>query len=112
MRWCAGRLAGVALLAPVVNYWWPGFPANLSTEAYYEQCVEDQWALRVSHYTPWLTYWWNTQKLFPSSSVASGRPNFSRQDIEILIKLAVAGKPKDKVLLHLSHIRSSVTIHK
>ncbi|WOH12312.1 hypothetical protein DCAR_0831814 [Daucus carota subsp. sativus] len=90
------RLAGVALLAPVVNYWWPGFPANLSTEAYYEQRVEDQWALRVSHYTPWLTYWWNTQKLFPSSSVASGRPNFSRQDIEILTKLAVAGKPKDK----------------
>ncbi|GMP53451.1 hypothetical protein CsSME_00018901 [Camellia sinensis var. sinensis] len=28
-------LAGVALIAPVVNYWWPGFPANLSKEAYY-----------------------------------------------------------------------------
>lgn len=97
----AGRLAGVVLLAPVVNYWWTGLPANLSTEAYYEQYVEDQWALRVSHYAPWLTYWWNTQKLFPSSSVASGRPRFSRQDYEILGKLASSGKQKDKVLYHL-----------
>ncbi|XP_039066156.1 uncharacterized protein LOC120211743 [Hibiscus syriacus] len=54
-----------ALLAPVINYWWPGFPSNLSTEAYYQQLPNDQWALRVSHYAPWLTYWWNTQKWFP-----------------------------------------------
>ncbi|KAE8718959.1 germin-like protein subfamily 3 member 2-like [Hibiscus syriacus] len=57
-----------ALLAPVINYWWPGFPSNLSTEAYYQQLPNDQWALRVSHYAPWLTYWWNTQKWFPGSS--------------------------------------------
>ncbi|XP_074340063.1 uncharacterized protein LOC141677867 isoform X2 [Apium graveolens] len=96
LKYIPERLAGVALLAPVVNYWWPGFPANLSTEAYYEQYLEDQWALRVSHYAPWLTYWWNTQKLFPSSSVASGRPKFSRQDYEIFSKLALTGKQNDK----------------
>ncbi|KAK1392410.1 hypothetical protein POM88_011466 [Heracleum sosnowskyi] len=94
-------LAGVALLALVVSYWWPGFPANLSTEAYNEQYQEDQWALRVSHYAPWLMYWWNTQKLFQSCGVASGRSKFSHQDYEIFSKLVAIGKQKDRVLYHL-----------
>ncbi|KAI6676630.1 hypothetical protein NL676_037426 [Syzygium grande] len=38
-----GRLAGVALIAPVINYWWPGFPANLSTEGYHWQPPQDQY---------------------------------------------------------------------
>lgn len=96
LKYIPHRLAGAALVAPVVNYWWPGFPANLSTEAYYEQYPSDQWAVRVAHYTPWLTHWWNTQKWFPASSVASGKPKFSRQDIEILTKLAVGGQQLDR----------------
>ncbi|CAK9134540.1 unnamed protein product [Ilex paraguariensis] len=67
LKYIPHRLAGASLLAPVVNYWWPGFPVNLSTEAYNQQPVQDQWTLRVAHYIPWLTYWWNTQKWFPSS---------------------------------------------
>ncbi|KAB2607779.1 hypothetical protein D8674_010947 [Pyrus ussuriensis x Pyrus communis] len=63
------RIAGAALLAPVVNYWWTGIPANLSSQAYSQQLLQDQWAVRVSHYTPWLTYFWNTQKWFPGSSL-------------------------------------------
>ncbi|KAA8534548.1 hypothetical protein F0562_032065 [Nyssa sinensis] len=82
------RLAGLMLIAPVVNYWWPSFPANLSKEAYYQQFPQDQWALRVAHYTPWLTYWWNTQKLFPASSVIAGKPKFCQQDWEIISKFA------------------------
>uniref|UniRef100_A0A2N9H830 AB hydrolase-1 domain-containing protein n=1 Tax=Fagus sylvatica TaxID=28930 RepID=A0A2N9H830_FAGSY len=82
------RLAGAGLLAPVVNYWWPGFPLNLSSEAYYQQPQQDQWALRVAHYTPWLTYWWNTQKWFPASSViAKNADCLSRQDKELIAKL-------------------------
>ncbi|RVW36988.1 hypothetical protein CK203_099634 [Vitis vinifera] len=84
----SGRLAGATLIAPVINYWWPGFPANLSKEAYYHQFPQDQWALRVAHYTPWLTYWWNTQKLFPASSVIGGRPQLSRKDMEIIQQMA------------------------
>ncbi|KAF4401280.1 hypothetical protein G4B88_014121 [Cannabis sativa] len=46
---------------------------------------EDQWALRVAYYIPWLTYWWNTQTWFPSSTVISGNPiNISAQDHQIL----------------------------
>ncbi|XAR53499.1 2,6-dioxo-6-phenylhexa-3-enoate hydrolase [Bertholletia excelsa] len=92
LKYISHRLAGATLIAPVVNYWWPGFPANLSKEAYYQQFPQDQWALRVAHYTPWLTYWWNTQKLFPASSVIAGKAKFSHQDVQLLNKmLAVHG---------------------
>ncbi|XP_050211025.1 uncharacterized protein LOC126661240 [Mercurialis annua] len=89
LKYIPHRLAGATLLAPVINYWWPGFPANLSTEAYYLQLPQDQWTLRVAHYTRCLTYWWNTQKLFPSSAVAARRPEvFSPKDHELLPLLA------------------------
>ncbi|CAM8878127.1 unnamed protein product [Rhodiola kirilowii] len=85
LKYIPHRLAGAALVAPVINYWWPGFPPNMSRKAYDQQPVGDQWALRIAHYTPWLTYWFNTQKWFPSSSVISGNPSLlSPQDIEIL----------------------------
>ena len=78
-------MAGAALLAPVVNYWWPGFPANLSNEAYNQQLPQDQWALRVSHYAAWLTYWWNTQKLFPPAAAVARSPAvLSRQDLALM----------------------------
>ncbi|XP_065855641.1 uncharacterized protein [Euphorbia lathyris] len=90
LKYIPHRLAGVSLLAPVTNYWWPGFPANLSTEVYREMLPEDQWALRVAHYTPWLSYWWNTQKWFPGSAVIANNPDLlSQQDKEIVAKLDI-----------------------
>ncbi|GMN39412.1 hypothetical protein TIFTF001_008643 [Ficus carica] len=84
LKYIPHRLAGAALIAPVVNFWWTGFLANLS-EVYNQQYQRDQWSLRVAHYAPWLTYWWNTQKWFPYSSVvANSHDIFSRQDKEIL----------------------------
>ncbi|KAJ0088560.1 hypothetical protein Patl1_32491 [Pistacia atlantica] len=89
LKYIPHRLAGAVLLAPVINYWWPGFPGNLCKEAYYQQLPQDQWTLRVAHYAPWLTYWWNTQKFFPASSVISHSTEIlSPQDIEILPKLS------------------------
>lgn len=77
----------MGLLTPVINYWWPGFPANLSTEAYNRQLQRDQWALRVAHHAPWLTYWWETQKWFPALSVATLIPDIlSHQDRELMSK--------------------------
>ncbi|KAF5446294.1 hypothetical protein F2P56_031931 [Juglans regia] len=94
LKYIPHRLAGATLLAPVVNYWWQGFPANLSTEAYNKQPPQDQWTLRVAHYIPWLTYWWNTQQWFPASSAVSGNPDiFSRQDLEIISKFAWRENP-------------------
>uniref|UniRef100_A0A5B6ZEU2 AB hydrolase-1 domain-containing protein n=1 Tax=Davidia involucrata TaxID=16924 RepID=A0A5B6ZEU2_DAVIN len=89
LKYIPHRLAGATLIAPVVNYWWPGFPANLSKEAYYQQFPQDQWTLRVAHYIPWLTYWWNTQNWFPFSSViANCTAVFSRQDLELVPSLS------------------------
>lgn len=106
------RLAGAALIAPVVNYWWPGFPSNLSTE-YYKQPVADQWALRVAHHIPWLTYWWNTQKFFPSSSVADLKPEvFSPQDLEIFANLSRVEKEKYLVLISQSEAYSIIWNHR
>lgn len=59
-------------MAPVVNYRWPGFPKNLSKEAYSKQQLGDQWALRVAYYAPWLLHWWMKQSWLPSSSVIKG----------------------------------------
>ena len=75
------------LIAPAINYWWPGLPANLTNEAFYQLKPQDQWVYRISHYIPWLTYWWNTQRWFPSSSViAHSQDILSRQDKELVPK--------------------------
>ncbi|KAL0322145.1 UNVERIFIED_CONTAM: hypothetical protein Scaly_2510900 [Sesamum calycinum] len=89
LKYISHRLAGATLIAPVVNYWWPSFPSNLSAEAYLLQFRQDQWALRVAHHAPWLVYWWNTQKWFPPSSAVAGKPKFTAPDLKVLSKLAV-----------------------
>ena len=93
------RLAGATLLAPIINYWWQGLSTKLSMDAYYKQPLQDQWTVRVVHYIPWLTYWWNTQKWFPAFSAVPGNPDiFSRQDLEIMSKKV--GTQIHKVLEH------------
>ncbi|MBA0753703.1 hypothetical protein Gogos_022295 [Gossypium gossypioides] len=89
LKYIPHRLAGATLVAPAVNYWWSGFPTNLSNQAYQQMLPQDQWVLRVSHYAPWLTYWWNTQKWFPSSSViANSIDIFSSEDRKLLMKIS------------------------
>ncbi|PSS01373.1 Lysophospholipase BODYGUARD 2 precursor [Actinidia chinensis var. chinensis] len=89
LKYIPHRLAGATLIAPVINYWWPGIPANLSKEAHDQQFPSDRWSNRVAHYIPWLTYWWNTQKWFPACSVIAHSPAIlSRQDLELLPRLA------------------------
>ncbi|XP_059317578.1 uncharacterized protein LOC132068114 [Lycium ferocissimum] len=87
LKYIPERLAGAALLAPVVNFWWPGFPANLTKQAFDEQLLRDQWAYRVIHYAPWLVYWWNTQQWFPGFSVITGEHKLSQQDLQIASSL-------------------------
>ncbi|KAF8021817.1 hypothetical protein BT93_G2070 [Corymbia citriodora subsp. variegata] len=100
LKYIPHRLAGAALTAPVINYWWPGFPANMSKEAYYLQPPQDQWALRVFHYAPWLTYWWNTQKWFPASSVVTRTACIlGRQDMEIIPKMMERRNDASRVIV-------------
>ncbi|XP_065856634.1 uncharacterized protein [Euphorbia lathyris] len=83
LKYIPHRLAGVTLLTPIINYWWPDFPTNLSTEALSQMMARDRWAYRVMYYAPWLSYWWNTQKWFPGFSIIANNPVLSQQDKEI-----------------------------
>jgi pimeloyl-ACP methyl ester carboxylesterase len=92
LKYIPHRLSGVAILSPVGNYWWAGFPANVSREAWNVQVPQDKWAVRMAHHTPWLTYWWNTQMLFPASSVISFNPAImSREDMAVLPQVRLQG---------------------
>ncbi|XP_043700568.1 uncharacterized protein LOC122651297 [Telopea speciosissima] len=100
LKYIPHRLAGVSLVAPVINYWWSSFPAKLSIETYRKQLLQDQWTLGIAHYAPRLLYWWMTQKRFPSSSLVEGNPGIlSSKDLEILSQMSKAFEPqfKDKV---------------
>ncbi|KAH1039770.1 hypothetical protein J1N35_041513 [Gossypium stocksii] len=88
LKYIPNRLAGATLLAPAVTYWWPNFPANVLNEAFNQKSRKDQWVIRVAHYAPWLVYWWNTQKLFPASSVLANNSDvLSSQDKEIMSRI-------------------------
>ncbi|KAG6436371.1 hypothetical protein SASPL_101268 [Salvia splendens] len=63
LKYIPHRLAGAALLAPVINYRWPSFPPKLAKALFRQELPEDQWA------------------------VIAGRANFSAPDLEILSKL-------------------------
>nr|AAM61430.1 unknown [Arabidopsis thaliana] len=94
LKYIPHRLAGVTLVAPVVNYYWKNLPLNVSTEGFNFQQKRDQLAVRVAHYTPWLIYWWNTQKWFPGSSIANRDHSLLAQpDKDIISKLGSSRKP-------------------
>ncbi|KAG9160872.1 hypothetical protein Leryth_008679 [Lithospermum erythrorhizon] len=95
LKYIPHRLAGATLVAPVINYWWPGFPKKLKAKELSEQLRQDQFALRVAHYAPWLLYWWNTQNWFSGSSVIRGKARMTPQDIEFIIKSHANGNPKE-----------------
>ncbi|KAJ7001853.1 hypothetical protein NC653_012056 [Populus alba x Populus x berolinensis] len=83
------RLSGASLVVPFVHYWWPSLPANISREGFQTLCTADQRTFQVAHHTPWLFYWWMTQKWFPSLSIMAGNMNlFSPPDMEIIKKLS------------------------
>ncbi|CAD6244443.1 unnamed protein product [Miscanthus lutarioriparius] len=85
LKYIPHRLSGVAILGPVGNFWWSGFPANVTLDAWNVQVAQDKWAVGVAHHAPWLTYWWNAQKLFPASSVIAFNPAImSRADMALI----------------------------
>lgn len=82
------RLAGAALVVPIINYWWPSFPAELSKQAFNRLIVPEQRTLWIAHNIPSLLYLWMTQRWFPSSAAAMHHPEiFSKHDMEVLQKM-------------------------
>jgi pimeloyl-ACP methyl ester carboxylesterase len=97
LRYIPHRLAGAAMLAPVVNYWWPGFPADLAAAEYGRQQHGDQWALRVSHHAPGVLYWWMEQTWLPTSTVVDNTTHLpNKRDAEIRRTLTADGTLRRK----------------
>jgi hypothetical protein len=77
------RLAGLALIAPVINYRWPSLPGSLIREDYRRRFIK--WALWLANHCPKLLHWWVTQKWLPSTAVIEKNPTFfNKNDIDIL----------------------------
>ncbi|KAL5976401.1 hypothetical protein ACLOJK_020732 [Asimina triloba] len=92
-------LAGVALVVPVVNYWWPSLPPDLSKEGLKTQLTQHQWLFWVAHHAPFLLHWWMTQKWFPSLANLATDPRATNpQDREVLRKLAANRNTEDNAL--------------
>ncbi|KAL8255673.1 hypothetical protein R6Q59_030740 [Mikania micrantha] len=98
------RLAGVALVAPFINYRWPSLPYDLIQDDYRKNL--SRWAVWIARHTPGLLHWWLTQKIFPSSSVLDRNPKFfSTKDLEVLkntpgYQLLSKSKLKDEPIFH------------
>ncbi|XVF19722.1 hypothetical protein REPUB_Repub11eG0135400 [Reevesia pubescens] len=85
LKYIPERLAGAAMVVPVINYRWQYFPESLTREDYRRKVVNLLYW--IAKYTPGLLQWWVTQKWFPSSSVMEKLPVFfNKRDIEALKK--------------------------
>ncbi|XP_022731620.1 uncharacterized protein LOC111286092 isoform X2 [Durio zibethinus] len=85
LKYIPERLAGVAMVVPVINYRWPSFPVSLTREDYRRSLVKLLYW--IAKHTPRLLQWWVTQKWFPSPSVMEKKPGFfNKRDIEALMK--------------------------
>lgn len=96
LKYIPHRLGGVALVVPVINYWWPSFPAKLVEGAYMKQLGRDQWKLRIAHHAPGLMHWWMTQKWFPSCTIMERNPIiFNQRDFRILADISKIPMPNE-----------------
>uniref|UniRef100_A0A7N0SXU7 AB hydrolase-1 domain-containing protein n=1 Tax=Kalanchoe fedtschenkoi TaxID=63787 RepID=A0A7N0SXU7_KALFE len=92
LRYLPHRLAGVALVVPLTNFWWPSFPPKLAADAFCKSSAKSQRRLQIAHHLPSLLHWWMNQKMELDPSV------FSRRDIGTLKSMAQVSIPnKDKV---------------
>ncbi|CAM8950062.1 unnamed protein product [Rhodiola kirilowii] len=95
------RLAGAAMVVPVVNYTWPSLPESLIKDDYRRKIL--RWGIRVAKHAPGLVHWWLSNIWFrPSGSKIDNNPlYFSTQDLEILNNKKSQGFP----MLKKSQIR-------
>ncbi|CAL8161938.1 unnamed protein product [Prunus armeniaca] len=83
IKYIPHRLAGVALVVPVVNYRWHSLPDHLIKDDYRRKLIK--WGLFFAEFAPGLLRWWVTQKWLPSTSVLERNPVFfNSRDIEVL----------------------------
>ncbi|KAF1885267.1 hypothetical protein Lal_00029156 [Lupinus albus] len=95
-------LAGLAMIAPVINYQWPSIPKNLIRGDYRRRLV--RLSLWLAKYCPRLLHWCVSRKWLPSNSVIEKNPAFfNKRDIDILktipgFPMLTKDKLKEKVV--------------
>ncbi|CAA7405373.1 unnamed protein product [Spirodela intermedia] len=90
------RVAGAALVAPLVNFWWASLPAEMARAAYEKREASDQRAMWIARYAPWLLHGYMTQNLVTPSAALARHPNvFSPQDLQILATLSQNPNPPE-----------------
>ncbi|CAN1832332.1 hypothetical protein LINPERHAP1_LOCUS33445 [Linum perenne] len=95
LKYIPHRLAGVALVAPFVHYWWPCLPADLSKLGLQNLLPMDRRTFYVAHYAPWMFHWWMSQKWSPSLSMWAENEKIRQQGIhESLHRDILAGYAK------------------
>lgn len=81
--WENCRLAGVAMIVPIINYKWRSLPNELTKDDYRKNLC--RWIIWLLRHTPGLLHWWLTQKLFPSANVLDHSPAFfNNKDLDSL----------------------------
>ncbi|XP_010535681.1 PREDICTED: uncharacterized protein LOC104810915 [Tarenaya hassleriana] len=77
------RLAGVAMVAGVVNYRWKSLPESVKKEDYRRELIK--WSVWISKHFPGILHWWVTRNLFGSTSLLEKNPlYFNDHDIHVL----------------------------
>lgn len=93
----------MALVGPVINYWWPSLPAELSGAAFRRLDSSDQRTFWIARHAPWLLYGYLNQKLVAPSKLFAGYPDvYSPQDKEILRALAADPPPAEVLNSYLT----------
>ncbi|KAM3324240.1 hypothetical protein P3S67_005391 [Capsicum chacoense] len=77
------RLAGVAFVAPIVNYQWPSLPKSVT-----KNDGRKRWYKRmtlVARYAPKLLHWWMIRKTSRTTPTNNSKPTyFTDKDLELL----------------------------
>ncbi|KAL2899457.1 Monoacylglycerol lipase ABHD6 [Bienertia sinuspersici] len=95
LKYIPHRLAGVAFVVPVINYWWPLLPSADCSKAYSQLSWIDQWRIRFIHYAPVLA--WSLQQWLPFPTMdlvlKSSPKAFAECDLAILKHLSEVRPP-------------------
>ncbi|KAM7272976.1 hypothetical protein ACFE04_027640 [Oxalis oulophora] len=98
LKYIPHRLAGVSLIVPVINFWWPSFPPKLANEVFKKQLKRDQVKLSIAHHCPALFYWWMTQKIFPYCSIMERHPILlNKRDLVAIQQMPPENPHEEKV---------------
>ncbi|KAL8136784.1 hypothetical protein V2J09_002785 [Rumex salicifolius] len=112
------RLAGVAFVVPLVNYWWPSLPVEMCNEAYGKLPIMERMRVLALNYAPnvaWLLHKWFPVAPIDVSFQDNPGASFNESDIQIMKRLSTSHAPdKEKIVqqgVYESEHRDMLMLH-